>query len=97
MGENNGFRYFQKFKNRASAYAEINDRAAIAALISTQLFSRQFYISGAETDAVVRVGTDVVAVEVEHASIGAIVPIAATGERPLGLIVVEIEIVSLVF
>ena len=76
LGENNAFRYFQKFKNRVSAYAEINHRAAIEALISTQLFSRQFYKSGAEAEEAIGVRARADAVVVEHARAAAVLAAA---------------------
>ena len=84
MGENNAFRYFQKFKNRVSAYAEKNHRAAIAALISTQLFSRQFYKSGAEAEVVDRERARAVAEVVEHARVDADDVAATAEEQPVG-------------
>ena len=81
MGENNAFRYFQKFKNRVSAYAEINHRAAIAALISTQLFSRQFYKSGAEAKVAIGDRARVAAVVAEHARVAEVVVAATAVEQ----------------
>ena len=74
-------RYFPKFKNRVSAYAEINHRAAIAALISTQLFSRQFYKSGAEAEEATGVRARVEAVAEEHARVAVVVEVATAVEQ----------------
>ena len=84
LGENNGMRYFQKFKIRVSAYAEINDRAAIAALISTQQNRLQFYKSGAEAEEAIRVRATAEAVEAEHAREVVAVAVATAVEQPVG-------------
>lgn len=61
-------RYFSKFKNRVSAYAEKKGmRAAIATLNRTQFRRLQFDKSGTETEVAVRVGTRDAAAVVEHA------------------------------
>ena len=39
--------------------------------------------SGAEADVVVRIGAGIVAVQVEHSVVGAVVPVAATIGEPL--------------
>jgi len=81
LGENNAFRYFSIFKNRVSAYAEINDRAAIAALISTQLFSRQFNKSGAEAEAATGARARAAAAGAEHARVAEAVADATAAEQ----------------
>ena len=74
-------RYFPKFKNRVSAYAEKKGmRAAIATLNRTQFRRLQFDKSGAEAEDATGVRARAVAVVAEHARVADVVA-AATAEE----------------